>query len=135
MSDPECTGPAAEEEVGSPESLKEMGEHRQLLVEGEGGEEAHRLEGVVEEVGLLFLVMEGVEEEGEQGLQAEEEEGVGVEQGHQGVEEEAEVVGVEEQLNQEVMAVEVGELVLSLLVMVEEVSSSVPVKNELVLLL
>lgn len=121
----------AEEEAGSPVPQEELGEHRQLLAEGEGEEEAHMLEVEegVEEVGLLFLVVEGAEEEVEQGPQAEEEEGVGVEQGHQEAEEvgvepcnqgvEEEEVGVEELLNQEVMAVEVEELALSLLEMVE----------------
>lgn len=138
----------AEVEEGSPEPLEELEEHRWLPVEGEGEEEAHSLEVVVvvvEEVGLLFLVMEE-EEEVEQGPQGEEEEGVGVELGHQVVEEEEVGVGAEELLNQEVMAVEVEELTLSLPVMVaeevveeevveEEVPQSVLVKNEPLLLL
>lgn len=113
----------AEEEAGSQGLLEELGEHRSLLVE-EGVEEAHSLGVVVvEEVGLLFLVME---EEVEQCRQGEEEE---------------EGVGVEELLNQKVMVVEVEERALSLLVVAEEevvgeeVPLSVRVKDEGVLLL
>lgn len=122
----------AKEEAGSPEPLEELEEHRWFLVEEV--EEVHSLEVVVvAEVGLPFLAME---EEVEQCHQGEEEEGAGVEQGHQEAEEEEEVaveqchqeveevvgveVEVEEQLNQEVMVVEVEELALGLLVMVEE---------------
>lgn len=143
-SDPKHTAPMVEEEARSPEPLEELEEHRWLLVE-EGGEEVHSLGVVVEEVGLLFLVMEEEveqcrqgEEEGEEEVgveqnhrEVEEEEEVEVEQGHQEVEEEVAVeqghkeaeeeeVGVEELLNQEVMVVEVEELALSLPVMVEE---------------
>lgn len=107
----------AEEEAGSPELLEDLGEHTCPLV-AEGVEEAHNLGAVVvEEVGLLFLVMVEVVEQCPQGEEGREEE-VGVERGHLEVAEEGVEVG--EMLNQKVMEVEVEELSLSFLVVAEE---------------